>query len=157
MTEPVRITVFVPQLRQASTVMVPMACKTRFTTPAARSAGAASSARLPKLAAVISGSSVVAWSVVMSAMRRSTRLSEPLPASFLIWQNRSTPTSLWHSPPSVPPPMPLPHRCSTFPPLAQRKAVPVPMVTTTPSGWPDRASAPVPLALNSETRRVGRL
>ena len=30
------------------------------------------------------------------------------------------------------------------------------MVTTTPSDWPERARAPVPLAVNSSTRQVGR-
>lgn len=57
----------------------------------------------------------------------------------LIWPKRSIPTSLWQSPPRVPPPMPLPH--GWMPSGTPRgKAVPVPMPTTT-EDWPDRARA----------------
>ena len=38
---------------------------------------------------------------------------------------------------------------------AQRKAVPVPMVTTTPCSRPDNARAPAALAENSSTLQVG--
>ena len=52
--------------------------------------------------------------------------------------------------------MPLPHRWRMPSGDAQRKAVPVPMLTTTAEDWPDRARAPVPLAENSPTLQVGR-
>ena len=88
---------------QASTVIVPMACSTRLTAPAARSAGAASSDRRPKLAAVRVESSVEAGSRVMSAMVRSTLPRSPWLARWPICRKLPVSASFRQSPSSVPP------------------------------------------------------